>query len=243
MELPLPVLPVLAVIFLSTFTRSALGFGDALIAMPLLAMLVSMEVATPLVALGATTIAIAILVGAWKQVDIRATWRLVVSTLVGVPLGLLFLKAAPEAIVEGLLGLVLIGFGLYSLATPRLPALRSENLSYVFGLMAGILGGAYNTNGPPVVVYGALRRWSAERFRATMQGYFLPTGLTILISHGLAGLWTPTVLRLYGYALPVIVAAVIVGGWVNKKIAAGRFHQVVYGFLVLIGVILIVRAF
>jgi hypothetical protein len=76
-----------------------------------------------------------------------------------------------------------------------------------------------------------------------MQGYFLPTGLTILIGHGLAGLWTPTVLRLYGYALPVIVAAVIAGGWVNKRIAAHRFHRVVYGFLVVVGFILIVRAF
>jgi uncharacterized membrane protein YfcA len=211
--------------------------------MPLLAMLVGLEIAPPLVALGATTIAIAILVGAWQQVDIRATWRLVVSTLVGIPLGLLFLRAAPEAIVEGVLGLVLAGLGLYNLVTPRLPALYGEKLAYVFGLIAGILGGAYNINGPPVVVYGAMRRWSAERFRATMQGYFLPTGMTILISHGLAGLWTPMVLKLYGYALPVIVIAVIVGGWVNKKIAGNRFHQVVYGFLVLMGVILIARAF
>ncbi len=243
MESSLSVLPVLGVIFLSTFARSALGFGDALIAMPLLAMLVSVEVATPLVALGASTIAITILVGAWKQVDVRATWRLVVSTLFGIPLGLLLLKAAPQAIVEALLGLVLVGFGLYSLVTPKLPTLDNEKLSYTFGLIAGVLGGAYNTNGPPVVVYGALRRWSAERFRATMQGYFLPTGLTILIGHGLAGLWTPMVLRLYIYALPVIVTAVIVGGWANKRIAAGRFHRAVYGFLVLMGIILIVRVF
>ena len=243
MESSLPVLPVLVVILVSTFTRSALGFGDALIAMPLLAMLAGLEVATPLVALGASTIAITILVGAWRQVDIRATWRLVVSTLIGIPLGLLLLKVAPQAIVEGLLGLVLVGFGLYSLITPKLPTLDNENLSYVFGLIAGILGGAYNTNGPPVVVYGALRGWSAERFRATLQGYFLPTGLTILISHGLAGLWTPTVLRLYAYALPVIVAAVVVGGRVNRRIAGNRFHRVIYGFLVLVGIILIARAY
>jgi uncharacterized membrane protein YfcA len=243
MESTLPVLPVLGIVFLSTFTRSALGFGDALIAMPLLAMLVGVEVATPLVALGASTIAVTILVGAWRQVDVRATWRLVVSTLVGIPLGLLLLKAAPQGIVEALLGLLLVGFGLYSLAVPKLPTLCNENLAYAFGLIAGVLGGAYNTNGPPVVVYGALRGWSAERFRATMQGYFLPTGLTILIGHGLAGLWTPTVLRLYVYALPAIVMAVIAGGWVNGRIAADRFARVIYGFLIVVGVILIVRAF
>ena len=234
------VLLVLSTIFLSAFIRSALGFGDALIAMPLLAMIVDVKIATPLVALGASTIAVVILLRAWRQVDIKATWRLVVSTLIGIPLGLLFLKTAPESAVKAVLGVVLIGFGLYNLITPRLPNLTSEALSFVFGFAAGILGGAYNMNGPPVVIYGVLRRWSPERFRATLQGYFLPTGGTILISHGLAGLWTPTVLRLYLYALPVIVSAVLVGGVVNKRVSEERFKGVVYGFLVLMGVLLIV---
>ena len=28
-------------------------------------------------------------------------------------------------------------------------------------------------NGPPLVVYGVLRRWQPAQFRATLQGYFL----------------------------------------------------------------------
>ena len=32
-------------------------------------------------------------------------------------------------------------------------------------------------NGPPLVIYGALRRWSPQHFRATLQGYFLPASL------------------------------------------------------------------
>ena len=45
-------------------------------------------------------------------------------------------------------------------------------LRSTFGFFAGILGGAYNTNGPPVVIYGSLRKWSPATFRATLQGYF-----------------------------------------------------------------------
>ena len=48
MDLSSTTLIVLVILFLSTFVRSALGFGDALIAMPLLAMVVGMHVATPL---------------------------------------------------------------------------------------------------------------------------------------------------------------------------------------------------
>jgi len=234
------ILPVLVILFLSTFTRSALGFGDALIAMPLLAMVVGMRTATPLVAFAASTIAITIMLGGWRRVDFGTAWRLIVSSLVGIPIGLFFLKAAPEVIVQAILGLVLIVFGSYSLLKPNLLALRGERLSYLFGLAAGILGGAYNANGPPVVIYGALRRWPPERFRATLQCYFVPTGLTILISHGLAGLWNPTVLRLYAYALPVIMLAIFLGGRLNKAMAGGRFNRVVYVSLVAMGVLLFV---
>lgn len=71
MEYSSTTLLVLGILFLSTLIRSALGFGDALIAMPLLAMVVGLQVATPLTAMGATTIAITILIQAWKNVDIK----------------------------------------------------------------------------------------------------------------------------------------------------------------------------
>ncbi len=214
------IVPVLFILFISTFTRSALGFGDALIAMPLLALVLGMQIATPLVAFGASTIALTILLGEWRSVDIKAAWRLILSSLVGIPIGLFLLKTAPEPVIKGGLGVLLIAFGLLNLINPKLPTFRNEKLAYVFGLVAGVLGGAYNTNGPPVVVYGTLRRWSPDSFRSTLQAYFLPTGGTILISHGLAGLWTPDVLRLYVYALPFIMLAIYLGGRVNKVISS-----------------------
>lgn len=234
------ILPILSIIFLATFTRSALGFGDALIAMPLLALVLDMQTATPLVAFGASTIAITILLKQWRSVDIKAAWRLILSSLIGIPFGLLLLKTAPESTVKAILGVVLIGFGLYNLVKPNLPPLRSEKLAYLFGWVAGVLGGAYNTNGPPVVIYGTLQKWDPENFRATLQCYFLPTGLMILIGHGLAGLWTPTVLRLYVYSLPVIMLAIFVGGKLNKVMSGGQFNRVIYALLVVMGALMFV---
>jgi len=42
---------VLAIILLSTLVRAIFGFGNALVAMPLLAMIIDVRIATPLVAL------------------------------------------------------------------------------------------------------------------------------------------------------------------------------------------------
>ena len=241
MEFSTTTILVLAILFLSTFIRSALGFGDALIAMPLLALVIGIRVATPLVAMGASTIAFTILLKSWRKVEIKATWRLVIATWIGIPLGIFFLKAAPEILVKSLLGILLMGFGAYNLFVPDLPKLLNEKWAFVTGLIAGILGGAYNTNGPPVVIYGILRRWNPENFRATLQGYFLPTGLAILITHGLAGMWTTQVVRLYGYSIPIIIGAVLLGEKVNLLIPPGKFDKIIYGFLVVIGLFLIIR--
>jgi uncharacterized membrane protein YfcA len=220
--------------------RSALGFGDALVAMPLLALLVGVKVATPVVAFAASTIAITILLRHWRSVDVRATWRLVVASLAGIPFGLVLLKYAPEGRVKFVLGVLLIVYGLYSLLAPRLPTVRGEGLAYVFGFAAGVLGGAYNTNGPPVVVYGALKGWPPEYFRATLQGCFLLTGLMILVGHGVAGLWTPEVLRLYGFSLPAVMLAVFAGERLNRRLPREAFGRVVYAFLVVMGVLFLI---
>ena len=229
----------LTILFVSTLTRSTFGFGDALIAMPLLSLIIGVQTATPLVAFVAPTIALTIVWSNWRSINLNATWRLIISSLIGIPVGVLVLKTAPEEIVKSFLGLAIILVSLYNLVKPRLMTLTQQKWAYLFGFVAGVLGGAYNTNGPPVVIYGALNRWPPERFRATLQGYFLPTGLFILVGHGLGGLWTAQVLRLYALALPVVLIAILLGGKLNRRISPGRFEKFIYMTLVGLGLLLL----
>jgi uncharacterized membrane protein YfcA len=231
---------ILLILFISTLTRSTFGFGDALVSMPLLALVVSVQTAAPLVALIGFTIAGIICWGSWHSVDLSVTWRLVLASFAGMPIGLLILKMAPEGWVIGLLGIFLIGFGLYNLTRPALPALTHSGWAYGLGFLAGILGSAYSANGPPVIIYGTLNRWSPDRFRATLQGFFLPAGVVILIGHSLAGLWTPQVLLLYGLALPIVLVAIFLGSQLNRRIPARRFDRYIYLALIGLGVLLLI---
>jgi hypothetical protein len=54
-------------------------------------------------------------------------------------------------------------------------------------------------------------------------------------------MWTTQVVRLYGYSIPVIIGAVLLGEKVNLLIPQGKFDKIIYGFLVVIGVFLIIR--
>jgi len=241
MNANLPILPVLVILFLSTLVRSTFGFGDALLAMPLLALIIPIKTATPIVALIAPTIAVCLLIREWRHMDLKSTLKLILSTLVGIPLGILYLKQINENAVNLVLALVLIVFSLYSLARPALHRVKSDDWAYFFGFIGGILGGAYNTNGPPVILYGIMRGWKPESFRATLQSYFLPTGAAIMIGQGLAGLWTKTVLTTYLYSLPLVLLAIVLGLEISRKIPSEKFNKYVYVMLLALGMILLIK--
>ncbi len=231
---------VLFILFISTLTRSTFGFGDALIAMPLLALIIDVKMAAPLVALISTSIALIIVGGSWRSIDLKAAWRLILASLVGIPFGIVVLKTAPEDMVKGVLGLLVILFSLYNLVQPVLFSLHQPKWAYGFGFVAGILGGAYNINGLPVVIYGTLRRWSPVHFRATLQGYFVPTGGLILIGHGLAGFLTFQVVQFYALALPLVLVAIFLGGKLNRHIPMYRFERMLYVALIVLGGMLLI---
>jgi uncharacterized membrane protein YfcA len=235
-------LAVLSVLFVATLIRSAFGFGEALIAVPLLALVIPVEVAVPLAALLSITVALVVVVQDWRHIHIGSAWLLIVSTLFGIPLGLLLLTTVPERIVRMVLGGVIISFSAYCLLSRRQLELKTDRLAWLFGFGAGVLGGAYGMNGPPLVVYGALRRWSPQHLRATLQGYFLPASLIGMVGYWRAGLWVPVVTHYYLWSLPVAVVAILGGRMINRRLKGQGFVRYVHLGLIVVGTVLLIQS-
>jgi uncharacterized membrane protein YfcA len=235
------IVPVLAVLFVATFIRSALGFGEALVAVPLLALVMPVQVVAPLAVLVSITVATIVVIQDWRQVHLRSAGWLIASTLFGIPLGLWLLKTVPESIVKTILGVFIIAFALYSLVG-RKPELHNDRLAPVFGFTAGILGGAYGMNGPPLVVYGLLRRWTPVQFRATLQGYFLVASIVGMAGYAVTGLWTQTVTRYFLLSLPLALLATVLGRAVHRRLSSARFLIAVNIGLAFIGALLLKQA-
>ena len=232
---------IVAIVGFAALVRSTFGFGDALIGMPLLALFIPLRSATPLMAFVGPTLAMLLLVREWRHLQVRSALKLILATLAGIPAGLIILKRVDERAVNAILAAVIILFALYNLFRPGLVRLRTERYSWAFGFAAGVLGAGYNTNGPPVILYGVLRGWRPEEFRATLQGYFLPTGTAILIGQGIAGLWSAPVLKAYLLSLPLIVLAVLAGSALAKKIRPSRFNQAVHVLMLAAGTVLLLK--
>lgn len=231
---------ITTIFFIAAFTRANTGFGDALVAMPLLSLVVGVRTAAPLFALVSLVYTAVFLHQTWANIHFRAAGRLILAAACGIPLGLWLVNIAPERLILGLLGLLLILFGLYNLFTPNLPTLRHPQIIYLFGFISGILGGAYNTNGPPIVMYGILSRWSPDEFRATLQAYFLPIGLLTAIGHAAAGMWSLALFQLAAIAIPASLLGLYVGDKLQQLIPPPLFGRLVYLFLVAIGLFLLV---
>jgi hypothetical protein len=233
---------VVGVFGVATLVRATFGFGEALIAVPLLAFVLPVEIAAPVAVLISITVAAIVVAQDWRRVHLRAAGWLVLSSVLGIPLGLLLLRSVPEAGVKAALGAVVAGFSACYFLNGGWPALEDDRLAWTFGLLAGVLGGAYGLNGPPLVVYGTLRRWSPGRFRATLQGYFLPVSVMGMIGYWVAGLWTSTVSGYYLRALPIVLVATVLGGWASRRLESDRFLVFVHAGLIAIGVALVAQA-
>ena len=235
---------VLAVVFLATLIRSTFGFGEALVAVPLLALRIPVAVAAPLAVSISVMVAVVIVAQDWRKIELRSAAGLVVSSLLGIPLGLLLLTRVNDAAVRLILGFVIVSFSAYSLIAKRKLHLKKDHPSLLVaaGVVSGILGGAYGMNGPPLAIYGSLRRWSPQHFRATLQGYFLPASLLGLIGYAAIGLWTAAVTRYLLLSLPAALAAILLGRSLNRRLQGDGFFRYVYGGLILIGSVLVAQA-
>lgn len=232
----------MAVIFLATLIRSAFGFGEALVAVPLLALVMPIGVAAPVAVLVSITVALVAVAQDWRHVHFRSAGVLFASTCAGIPLGLWLLSAVSGQVVKTVLAIVIIAFSLFFLLNRSPVALKTGRAAPVFGFVAGILGGAYGMNGPPLVAYGTLRHWSPPQFRATLQGYFLPASIVVMVGYWLAGLWVSSVTRYYLLTLPVVVIAIFLGRALNKRFRADAFIACVHVGLVAVGIALLWQA-
>jgi uncharacterized membrane protein YfcA len=237
-------LQVLFVVFFATLIRSTFGFGEALIAVPLLALILPVGVAAPVAVLLSITIAAVVVAQDWRNIHVRSTGWLLAPTLVGIPLGIALLTSSHQRLVKAVLAMVIVGFSGYFLIGKRLPELERDSRPWMLGcgFFAGVLGGACGMNGPPLVIYGAMRRWSPQHFRATLQGYFLPASIVAMAGYWLAGLWIPAVTHLYLISLPVALPAIFIGRAANHRLRGDAFLRYVHVGLVGIGTILLIQA-
>lgn len=228
------------IVFVGTFVQASIGFGFALVTMPLLVSILGIHVAAPMVAIAAISIEIVILLRYREAFNFDVVKHLIVAAIAGIPIGVLAVRYIEGDIVNKILGVVVIGYALYALFAPSLPELAGNAWAYFFGFLAGILGGAYNTVGPPVVIYGNARQWPPDEFKSNLQGFFLINGLVVIAVHALSDNLTGAVFQNLIYAVPGLVTGLLAGFYLSKRINPELFRNTVLVALLILGASLLI---
>lgn len=229
-------LPLVLIVFLAALVQTISGFGFSLLVMPLVTMLLGLQTAAPLVALAGLTLYTINLFRYRRAVNAAEVARLGAASVLGVPAGVWALVHASESFIKLLMGAILIGYGVYALTRPAAIRIRSNGWSYFAGFLAGCLGGAYNTPGPPVVVYGSLRQWSKDEFRSILQTLFFITGAVTVSSHLVARRLTPAVFSYYAFAAPALLSGLLAGSRIDARVDRALFRRIVTVMIVILGV-------
>jgi uncharacterized membrane protein YfcA len=232
----MPIFIFILISFMAGFIQSATGFGSALVPMPILIRLFGIQIASPFVSLTSLTIEIILFLHFKKMVNFRVVWQMVVGLIAGIPIGVWAPRYVQERVVSSALGVIVLGYALYALLNLSLPQLQKPLWAYLAGFMSGLLGGAYNTGGPPAIIYGKCRRWEPAQFKANLQGFFIVASIWVTINQALAGNYTTSILGVFLSSFAAILLGVWAGLKISQRINPDTFHKIVHWLLILLGV-------
>jgi len=236
---------VAAIVLISALLQAALGFGFALIAVPLLMIVLPPQTAVICVFLLASVASVLTLRAAKSDVNVGEAKRLSIGAVLAMPLGVILLVSAPSIALRLLLGIVTIAAALWMLfghEEPKDDHVPSAALGYVAGAISGVLNTALSTNGPPLVVYLRHRGLSTQAFRSTISVVFTVSNLVGLVFLALGSAIHKEALVLALLAAPFNLIGWMLGNAWSKHLAPHHFDRVVDVALLVSGIVVLVRA-
>jgi len=231
------------IFFVASFLQGLTGFGFALISIPLLSVIINIREAIPLCALFGLLINLYLIYQLRDHVIVFELKRLIVGALVGVPIGVYFLAHASPVLLQTILAIIIITFVTLTLSRILKPIGLDRKWGYLFGSLSGMLGGAFNTSGPPVLVYVYLQGWDKNKQKASLTGYFLVTAIFVVVSHAITGITTLHTLSYFLYFLPSVLFGLMFGSRLFNRISSEIYNKTVLIGLLVIGLFTILRIF
>lgn len=238
---------IIVSILLGALVRNIFGFGEALVTMPLLALLnVDYKLSISIVAIVGIIVAFPVFVSNRQNINWKILKRLLIGSIIGTPIGILVVALANENIITKFLGIFILIYGTLNLINQFKNLYQSKLkipplYDYVAGIISGVLGSAYNSHGVPIVIYGTLKKWDFLELKKISQVHFFITGCIIVASHGLSGFWNTQLWWLLAITLPFLFITIILGNILSHKINQNTLIKYIYLLLICFGIIMIMK--
>lgn len=226
-----------------SFIQRVCGFGFGIFIMTALPYLMpSYPEATALSGLLSLIQSGVVLCTIWKHLRFRNLIGIFVVFCIFSFLAIKYVGSAGDGILKILLGIVLIALGGYFLFFSRKVKIEPKaKWQLVLGSLSGTMGGLFGMHGPAAVVYFLSCEKTKESYLAVCQAYFVVTNLYMSIFRGQNGFMTSDVFYGLLWALPGIGIGVWLGKKVFDRIPQERLKRIIYCYMIVAGVVAILR--
>jgi uncharacterized protein len=241
----LQLLAASAVVCLASMIKGTIGFGFPLVAVPLLSALMGPRVAIPVVAIPTLLSNVLVIRRGGAAGTPAAMWMALSGLAVGTVAGALLLGSLDARLVSGLVGLVAI---LYVLATAlrltvRVPAASARQVGPVFGVLAGLMGGATGISSPLMASYLLLLRLEKREFVFWITVMFFIVNIAQVATYFRLGLYVVPVLTTALLVCVPMVIGTLAGLALQDRLAPRLFERIVLVVVFAAGLNLVVQSF
>lgn len=246
-EFDVATLSVIAVAFLlGGFSKGGVGFGLPLIAMPIMANVISIPLA-----IGLMSIPI-LASNTWQAFSsghhramFRRFWTLILALIIATTLGAQILTRVDQAPISIFIGALVALFVLSQAFSLRLSVTEKTEarLKPVIGALSGFLGGISGIFGPPLLSFLVALKMPKEEFMCAV-GLIYLTGIFplfgTLIANGVISAsdgWVSL-----AACVPLSIGGFL-GAWMRNRVSQAMFQRVVLAMLFIVALNLIRRGF
>ena len=174
----------------------------------------------------------------FKYIDWRQLARILAVMIVFMIVGIWLDTIVSLDILKKIFAIFVLIVGLKNLIFPQRKSVP-EWLLWVALALAGILQGMFVCGGAMLVIYATQKLPEKDQFRATLSmNWFILNVLYSLYSWH-AGYMTADVGVVILGCIPLMIAATLVGGYINKRMSQEVFLKFTYVMLTVIGVIML----
>jgi uncharacterized membrane protein YfcA len=234
-QLPAATLGCVALVIALAYTVYGLtGFGSSITAIPLLALLIPLRLAVPLMLVFDLCVGMLMGVANRKVVDRGEVLRLLPFILLGMLLGVTLLVKAPERALLLVLGVFVLSYSAWSLVLRPEARPISARWAAPLGVFGGVFTALFGTGGPIYTIYLARRLPDKTVLRATISGLIFVAALARLALFTGVGLYSqPRVLRLALVLLPCALLGLYFGHRLHHRLPQQHVVQIVWAILIL----------
>ena len=220
-----------------------IGFGANIVALPVLAHVMSLRLAVPTLLVLDLISASLLSVRHRASVDTAEIRRLAPPLLLGMALGLPVLQHAAERWLLLLLGAFVGLYAGWSLLTAPRTRVAAPGWAWPAGMVGGIFTTVFGTGGPLYTLFLASRILDTARLRATLGTVILGAALMRLVLFGTSGFLTqPGVAALAAVLVPCALAGYALGSRWHTRVPQARLRRGIWVLLLLTAASLMLRA-